>query len=111
MEFEKKYNLNLQVGKDFFIKENHRIPNKMGVEFFVFGRTMYCKEKMEKLPDHEFLHIAQFRKYGNVLVILHYLFYLSVNMVKFRNFETAFKAVPFEVEARRFEQTRKVERT
>ncbi len=107
MNFENKYNLNLQAGKDFFTKENHRIPQKMGVDFFVFGRTMYCRGKMEKLPDHEFLHVAQFRKYGSFLVVLHYLFYLSVNMVKFRNFGTAFKAVPFEVEARRYEETRK----
>ena len=107
MDFNKKYNLNLQPGKDFKIKENHRIPGKMGVDFFVFGRTVYCRGKMEKLPDHEFLHVAQFRKYGSFLVILHYLFYLSVNMVKYRNFATAFKAVPFEVEARRFEETRK----
>jgi hypothetical protein len=104
MEFEKRYNLNLQAGKDFAVKENHRIPQKMGVDFFVFGKTMYCRGKMEKLPNHEFLHVAQFRKYGSFLVVLHYLFYLSVNMVKFRNFGEAFKAVPFEVEAREFEE-------
>ena len=105
MNFEKKYNLNLQAGKDFFVKENHRIPQKMGVDFFVFGKTMYCRGTMEKLPNHEFLHVAQFRKYGSILVIMHYLFYLLVNMMKYGNFATAFKAVPFEVEARRFEET------
>ncbi len=103
MNFEKKYTLNLQPGKDFFIKENHRIPQKMGVDFFVFGRTMYCRAKMEKLPAHEFLHIAQFRKYGSLLVILHYLFYLSVNLMKYRDFKKAFVAVPFEIEARNYE--------
>ena len=46
MSFDTKYNLNLQAGKDFFIKENHRIPQKMGVDFFVFGKTMYCRGKM-----------------------------------------------------------------
>jgi len=107
MEFEKKYNLNLKSGVDFKVKENHRIPQKMGVDFFVFGRTMYCRGKMEKLPTHEFLHVAQFRKYGSFLVVLHYLFYLSVNMVKFRNFGKAFQNVPFEVEARKFEEERK----
>lgn len=107
MNFENKYNLNLQAGKDFIIKENHRIPQKMGVDFFVFGKTMYCRGKMEKLPDHEFLHVAQFRKYGSFLVVLHYLFYLTVNMLKFGNFGAAFKAVPFEVEARRFEESHK----
>jgi hypothetical protein len=107
MELEKKYNLNLQAGKDFAVIENHRIPKKMGVDFFVFGKTMYCRGKMGKLPQHEFLHVAQFRKYGSFLVVLHYLFYLSVNMVKFRNFGKAFENVPFEVEARKFEEERK----
>jgi len=106
MNFEKKYNLNLQAGKDFFIKENHRIPQKMGVDFFVFGKTMYCRGKMGKLPNHEFLHVAQFRKYGSFLVILHYLFYISINMIKYRDFGEAFKAVPFEDEAREFEKSR-----
>lgn len=106
MNIEKKYKLNLQVGKDFFIKENHRIPQKMNVDFFVFGKTMYCRNKMEKLPNHEFLHIAQFRKYGSFLVVMHYLFYLIVNMVKYRNLGHAFEAVPFEVEARNFEHSR-----
>ena len=108
MNFENKYNLNIQAGKDFFIKENHCIPQKIGVDFFVFGRTIYCRGKMEKLPNHEFLHVTQFRKYGIFLVIVHYLFYLTVNMVKFRNFKTAFTAVPFEVEARSYEKTRKL---
>jgi hypothetical protein len=107
MEFEKKYNLKLQAGKDFSVKENHRIPQKMGVDFFVFGKTMYCRGKMEKLPNHEFLHVAQFRKYGSILVVMHYLFYLSFNMIKYRNFGKAFQNVPFEVEARKFEENRK----
>lgn len=103
MDFEKKYQLYLEPGKDFQIKENHRIPQKMGVDYFVFGRTMYCKNKMEILPKHEYLHIAQFRKYGRFLVLTHYLFYLTVNLVKYRNFGKAFSFVPFEVEARNFE--------
>lgn len=60
--------------------------------FFVGGEPM---SRFDDLVD------------GYMLVILHYLFFLTVKMVKFRNFKTAFKTVPFEVEARRFEQTRK----
>lgn len=107
MDFEKKYNLTLKPGIDFKIRENHRIPQKMNVDFFVFGKTMYCKNKMEKLPDHEYLHVAQFRKYGSFLVVMHYLFYLSVNLIKFRNFGKAFQSVPFEVEARAYEKSQK----
>ena len=108
MNFKNKYNLKLEAGKDFFVKENHRIPQKMGVDFFVFGKIMYCRGGMEKLPSHEFLHVAQFRKYGSFLVTLHYLFYISVNMLKYRDFGKAFKAVPFEVEARSFEVTHEI---
>ena len=104
MNFEKKYKLNLRPGKDFKVSENHRIPQKMGVDYFVFGRTMYCKNKMEILPKHEYLHIAQFRKYGSFLVVFHYLFYLSINLVKYRNFGKAFRSVPFEIEARNYEE-------
>jgi len=103
--FEKKYNLRLEAGKDFRVKEHHRIPQKMGVEFFVFGTTLYCSGAMHALPDHEFLHIAQFRKYGRGLVVLHYLFYLSVNILRYRNFAKAFQAVPFEIEARDYERS------
>ena len=103
-DFAKKYNLNLEPGKDFRIKENHSTPEKMGVDFFVFGRTMYCRGKLEVLPKHEYLHVAQFRKYGVVLVLLHYLFFLILNMIKYGKFAKAFEAVPFEVEARKYEK-------
>ena len=105
--FEKKYNLDLKPGEDFKIKENHWIPQKMGVDFFVFGNTLYCKSNMQKLPKHEFLHVAQFRKYGSFLVIVHYLFFLSLNIIRYRNFGKAFVEVPFEVESRKFEALRK----
>jgi hypothetical protein len=104
-DFAKKYNLTLQPGVHFQIKENHRIPQKMGVDYFVFGRTMYCRGKMLNLPKHEFLHVAQFRKYGSFLVLMHYLFYLIINLIRYRKFGKAFAEVPFEVEARLFEKT------
>lgn len=104
MNIKEKYNLELKPGIDFNIEENHWLPNKMGADFFVFGKTMYCKNTMKALPRHEFLHVAQFRKYGSFLVVLHYLFYLTLNGIKFRDFGKAFKAVPFEIEARKFEE-------
>ena len=107
MDYNKKYNLNLKPGIDFSIKEEHRIPQKMGAEIFVFGKTMYFKSKMNQLPKHEYLHIAQFRKYGKILVIMHYLFFLTVNLIRYRDFGKAFKSVPFEKEARDFEEKSK----
>ena len=100
----KKYDLNLKPGADFKIKENHSIPNKMNVDFFVFGKTMYCKNKMTELPKHEYLHIAQFKKYGTFLVVMHYVFYILKNYIKYRHFGKAFEAVPFEIEARAYEK-------
>ena len=105
MDIKQKYNLNLEPGKDFRIKENHWLPKKMGADIFVFGKTMYFNNEMISLPKHEFLHVAQFRKYGKFLVILHYLFFLTINGIRYRNFGRAFQAVPFEIEARRFEKT------
>lgn len=103
MDFKQKYNLKLKAGIDFSIKENHWLPKKMGIDFFVFGKTMFCRKKMETLPKHEFLHIAQFKKYGVFLVLIHYIFYINLYLLKYRNFKKAFSAVPFELEARRFE--------
>jgi hypothetical protein len=106
-DLNKKYDLKMKAGKDFSIKENHWLPNKLGTEFFVFGKTMYCRKSLQKLPDHEFLHIVQFRKYGTFLVILHYLFYLSKNLILFGNFRKAFTGIPFEIEARSYEESLK----
>ncbi len=108
IDFKKTYNLELKAGIDFNLKENHWLPNKMGTDFFVFGKTMYCRGGMQKLPNHEFLHIAQFRKYGTFLVILHYLFYLSKNLIIYRNFKKSFTGIPFEVEARSYEESLKL---
>jgi hypothetical protein len=105
IDLSKKYNLELKAGKDFMIKENHWLPEKMGADFFVFGKIMYCRRSMGTLPDHEFLHIAQFSKYGTILVILHYLLYLSLNLIRFWNFKKAFIAIPFEIEARSYEES------
>ncbi len=104
MNLTNKYNLNLKPGEDFNIIENHWIPKKMGTEFFVFGKTMYCNNNMIKIPKHEFLHVAQFKKYGIFLVTLHYLFYISVNFIRYRNLGKAFSQIPFEIEARNFEK-------
>lgn len=103
MDLEKKYNLELKAGKDFTVKENHWLPNKMGVDIIVFGKVMYCKNKLDEIPMHEFLHVAQFRKYGILLVMLHYFFYVTINIFRYRDISKAFSQVPFEIEARNFE--------
>lgn len=102
--FAKKYNLNLLPNRDFSILENHRLPAKLNVEFFVFGTTLYCKGKLTKMPNHEYLHIAQFNKYGIAISTFHYIYHITINMFKLKNFKKAFENVPFEVEARCYEK-------
>ena len=100
-----KYNLDLKEGTDFRVKRGHWLPQKFGVECIAFGKTLYCRAVDADVPKHEFLHIVQFSEYGVVRVILHYLFHVGKNLCRFRNFGKAFRAVPFEVEAREFEAT------
>jgi hypothetical protein len=33
-DLNKKYDLKMKAGKDFSIKENHWLPNKLGTDFF-----------------------------------------------------------------------------
>lgn len=98
-----KYNLELREGVDFRVKRGHWLPSKLGVEWFAFGRTLYCRSVNGDIPRHEFLHIAQFARYGVARVILGYLFHLGRNYCRYRSFGKAFRNVPFEVEARSFE--------
>ena len=97
-----KYDLNLEEGVDFKVKECHWLPRKMNVDYFVFRKTMYCRNHKVDLPRHEFLHLAQFKKYGTIIVILHYVYFIIKNLIKYRMFSTAFQEIPFEVEARKF---------
>ena len=103
MDYAKKYRLDLKLGEDFIIMENHRLAHKLGSEIIVIGRKMYCSGELEEVPRHEYLHIAQYKKYGTILVLLHYWFYITINLLRFWNFKKAFQQVPFEQEAREFE--------
>jgi hypothetical protein len=97
-----KYNLSLREGTDFYVKEKHWLPQKMNIDHIVFGKTVYCRGCKNKIPRHEFLHIAQFEKFGTIIVLMHYLFYGIKNLVKYRTLSTAFQEIPFEIEARAF---------
>jgi hypothetical protein len=101
-----EYNLDLKEGIDFRVKRGHWFPEKLGVECIAFGKTLYCRKVDGEVPRHEFLHIAQFSKYGVTRVILHYLVHLVRNYYRYRNFAVAFRQVPFEVEAGNYEAGR-----
>ena len=98
-----RYNLNLKEGVDFQVKRGHWLPRKLGPECIAFRKTLYCKATDAEVPKHEFLHIVQFARYGTVRVLLHYVYHISKNLFRFRNFGKAFRQVPFEIEARDFE--------
>jgi len=99
-----KYNLDLEEGRDFEFKRSHWLPKKVGVECIAFGGTLYHRGEDSEVPRHEFLHLAQFHRYGVARVLLHYLFHLVKNRIRYGNFGKAFREVPFEQEAREFEK-------
>lgn len=101
-----EYRLDLQAGVDFQVKRGHWLPERFGVECIAFGRTMYLRGAPEEIPRHEFLHIAQFHRYGVPRVVLHYLVHVARNYRRYGNFKEAFREVPFEQEARAFEADR-----
>lgn len=104
---EDKYDLNLEHNVDFFTKENHWLPKKIGVQYLALGKTLYSDRTIETIPDHEFLHIAQFRKYRIPGVLVHYLFHFAKNYFSCFDLGQSFKNIPFEVEAREFEKSKK----
>jgi hypothetical protein len=104
VDFSRKYNLEIEPGKDFEIRENHWLPRKLSVRFIAFGKTLYCDCQLTILPDHEFLHIVQFNKFGVPRVAVHYMMHLIKNYFTTFNFAGAFANIPFEVEARQYEE-------
>ena len=101
---ESKYNLKIMPERDYCIKESHWLPQKLGIKYLAFGKTLYCDEKVQTIPDHEFLHIAQFHRFGKARVIMHYLLHLTKNYVTSLNFAESYVNIPFEKEARYYEQ-------
>ena len=96
------YNLALREGIDFRVKRGHWLPRKLGVPCIALGKTLYCLAADAEVPRHEYLHIAQFHKYGVARVVLHYLWHVTRNYLRLRSLGAAFREVPFEVEARRY---------
>ncbi|MCI5222035.1 MAG: radical SAM protein [Candidatus Electrothrix sp. AR4] len=103
-DLAEKYNLTLQEGHDFHLLAGHWLPMKLNVPYIALGNKLYCQSEGSEIPRHEFLHIAQFDKYGFSGVISHYLRHMLVNYIHCRNAGEAFRNIPFEQEARLFEQ-------
>ncbi len=99
-----KYNLALQEDVDFEFKRNHWLPNLLGPPYIAFRSTLYGKEGHSEVPLHEYLHLAQFDKFGARRVLQHYLVHITGALREGTSFKDAFASVPFEVEARAFEK-------
>lgn len=97
-----KYDVHIREGDDFTIKRGHWFAKKMNAEYIAFGKTLYCSRKDALLPRHEFLHLVQFRHYGTISVIKHYISNLIKNYKESRDLKKSFRNIPFEIEARRF---------
>jgi len=99
-----KYNLGLKETVDFEFKRDHWLPNLLGPPYIAFRKTLYGKKGHDEVPLHEYLHLAQFDKFGAPRVLLHYLGHIARAVSEGANFKDAFVGVPFEVEARAFEK-------
>jgi len=98
------YDLNLREGIDFAVRRGHWLPKTLGLEYLAVRRTLYCRQVDAGIPKHEYLHLAQFRKYGVAGVFWHYLRYGVAHFVRCRDLGEAFREIPFEREARAFEK-------
>jgi len=98
------YHLDIQEGVHFRVKRGHWLPRRLGVDCVAFGRVLYLQRPDAPIPRHEFLHLVQFRTYGIPRVVCHYLFHAAQNYRQCRNLAKAFRDIPFEREARAFEE-------
>lgn len=97
---------NLEEGVDFLVRKGHWLPRKLNVECVAFGKTLYLRDSNGRIPNHEYMHLLQFRKHGTPVVVAHYLLHFFRNCLAHKNLGIAFQNIPFEVEARHFENER-----
>lgn len=67
------------------------------------GRTIYVRpghEGSDGLLAHELVHVRQWQQYGALGFLRRYLGAYVANLVRQRNHMAAYRAIPFEVEAR-----------
>ena len=67
------------------------------------GRTVYVRpghEASDSLLAHELVHVRQWQQYGWFGFLRRYLGAYLANLVRLRNHMAAYRAIPFEAEAR-----------
>lgn len=100
------------IKKEVEVKEifNHWLPPLLGAEAVTVGNTIYYrKQKSASYPyqwlrNHEMVHVEQYKKYGVYGFLFMYLIYYLVGRLKGKDHWSAYKDIPFEIEARKAEK-------
>lgn len=86
------------------MKVRHRyksfIPGLMGVDAvtiypWIFYKGVPTQERIE----HEMVHVGQIRRYGWLSFYASYLLYYFAGLIRFKNHDTAYRTIPYEIEA------------
>lgn len=102
-DFRAYYDLTLVPGIDYTVFPSHWLAKYTNLPIIAWGRALYFKEPLTYLPYHEYLHLAQFHKFGIFRVLCHYIYHGGINWLQTRKLKTAFAQIPFEVEARQYQ--------
>jgi len=102
--FARKYSLALARGVDYGVREHSWLAKRLKIRYLALGSTLHASGAVPDVPHHEFLHLAQFRRFGVPRVVAHYLRHALAGLIRHRDLGRAFHEVPFEAEARAFER-------
>ena len=83
------------------ITTSRRLPRQ--ADAMTVGRTVYVRpghEQSQALMAHELVHVRQWQQYGWFGFLRRYLWAYARNLVALRDHMDAYRAIPFEAEAR-----------
>lgn len=83
------------------VRTSRRLPPQ--ADAMTVGRTIYVRpghEDSDTLIAHELVHVRQWQQYGWFGFLRRYLGDYLHNLAKLRNHMAAYRAIPFEAEAR-----------
>ncbi len=83
------------------VKVATRLPPQ--ADAMTIGRTIYVRpghEHSETLIAHELVHVRQWQAYGAIGFLRRYVGAYLRNLVRLRDHMAAYRAIPFEAEAR-----------
>lgn len=86
------------------IRYNHRLPTLVGVKGGVYYPYILFavseeEARKQRYLHHEWVHILQIRRDGVLTFYLRWLGSLIKNLIRDKNFDTAYRNIPYEKEA------------